>query len=490
MGVSFAADPTAVGFFTPTRFEADIYDCEVEGKIPSELNGTFYRACTDRQYPKLYQNDNILNADGAIDMFRFQNGHVDFKTRFVRTERFLEERKARKSLYGLYRNKYTSEPAVRAKSHNTANTTPVYHGGKLFMLKESEAPTVIDPHTLETRGSWNFGGKLNSVSFTAHPKIDAVTGEMIAFGYEAAGDNSKDIAIYWINPKGEITRSVRVFTPYVSEMHDWAVSDKHLLIPTTGMVTSEAWVKAGNPYWGFDPRIPVFVGIMPRDGDAKDMRWFKVPPRHAMIHTTNAVTEGNKVHLYGPVTKHPYLGLFPTVDGSPANPADSGNNLRRWTFDLSKREDNAFSEEILYDMAGTSFSRVDDRYMTHPFQRSYWSYTDPARPFDEARGGNLRGRVVNCYACVDHARGGMKTFFAGETHSLEEPQFVPRRRDSPEGDGFLIGVARNFAGMYSEVVIADAMRPEEGALARVKLPFRLHGQVHGWWVSHAELPFA
>ena len=35
--------------------------------------------------------------------------------------------------------------------------------------------------------------------------------------------------------------------------------------------------------------------------------------------------------------------------------------------------------------------------------------------------------------------------------------------------------------MRSELVIADAMRLEDGPVARVKLPFRLHTQVHGWW---------
>jgi carotenoid cleavage dioxygenase-like enzyme len=43
--------------------------------------------------------------------------------------------------------------------------------------------------------------------------------------------------------------------------------------------------------------------------------------------------------------------------------------------------------------------------------------------------------------------------------------------------------------MRSELVIADARRLEEGAIARVRMLFRLHTQVHGWWVSAADLPF-
>ena len=41
----------------------------------------------------------------------------------------------------------------------------------------------------------------------------------------------------------------------------------------------------------------------------------------------------------------------------------------------------------------------------------------------------------------------------------------------------------------SELVIADAHHLADGPVARVKLPFRLHMQVHGWWVPSEVLPF-
>jgi carotenoid cleavage dioxygenase len=97
-------------------------------------------------------------------------------------------------------------------------------------------------------------------------------------------------------------------------------------------------------------------------------------------------------------------------------------------------------------------------------------------------------RVANAWYRFDHRSGRHDRFIAGTTHGLSEPQFVPRSADAPEGDGFLVGVANDFSTMRSELVIVDAQRLEDGALARVKLPFRLHTQVHGWWVSAADLP--
>ena len=43
--------------------------------------------------------------------------------------------------------------------------------------------------------------------------------------------------------------------------------------------------------------------------------------------------------------------------------------------------------------------------------------------------------------------------------------------------------------MKSELVILDAQHLGDGPIGRVKLPFRLHMQVHGCWVSSGELPF-
>jgi carotenoid cleavage dioxygenase len=77
--------PKFRGFFAPSRIEADVWDLEVEGRIPPELNGAFYRAAADTQYPPRFPNDVYINGDGMIHMVRFENGHADLKTKYVRT---------------------------------------------------------------------------------------------------------------------------------------------------------------------------------------------------------------------------------------------------------------------------------------------------------------------------------------------------------------------------------------------------------------------
>ena len=72
---------------------------------------------------------------------------------------------------------------------------------------------------------------------------------------------------------------------------------------------------------------------------------------------------------------------------------------------------------------------------------------------------------------------------------LQEVCFLPRSDAAAEGDGYIVGVASNYEDMVSELVIADAMRMEEGVVARVRLPFRLRSGTHGQWMPSSQLPF-
>ena len=55
-------------------------------------------------------------------MFRIQNGHVDYLSRWVKNERWKAQHKARKSLYGVYRNPYTDDPSACAASSAARRT--------------------------------------------------------------------------------------------------------------------------------------------------------------------------------------------------------------------------------------------------------------------------------------------------------------------------------------------------------------------------------
>jgi carotenoid cleavage dioxygenase len=268
-------------------------------------------------------------------------------------------------------------------------------------------------------------------------------------------------------------------------IHDCAVTHRHVLIPFGGYVTSAERLEQGKIHWGWDDTKPSVIGVIPRGGQAQDMRWFKGPLR-CMMHTFNAYDDGNKIVLYAPFWDGNFFPFFPPVDGSPWNPAKARAFIRKITLDLGSSSDT-WKEEILWPQQVVDLGKVDPRTMTLQSRYLYTSYSDPAKPFDSARAGaDAHARVVNCYGRFDVATQKVDTYFAGRTHSLQECTFVPR--GTSEGEGYLIGVASNFAEDRSELVIADAQHLADGDIARVILPFRISSQVHGVWADAHELP--
>ena len=487
----FTQNTVTSGYFAPERFEGDVYDCDVIGKIPTDIDGAFVRVGGAWLYPPMHKDDSPFHQDGYVSSFRFKDGTVDYKGRWIHTEHYRNNRKAKRQLYGYYRNPFTDDPSVRdpqrPNRRTVSNTAPLAHAGKLFATKEDGLPTQLNPRTLETLGPYDFHGAWKSQSFTAHSKIDPVSGEMISFGYEATGLCSDDLFVYFIDRHGKVRREVRIKVPYVSMVHDIAITQRHIVIPVYGYVTSLDRLKEGRIHWGWDATKPSYVGILPRDGDARDVRWFKGPER-ATVHTFNARTEGNKVIVEAPIFDSNPFPFFPNVDGTPWNPQKGRATIRRQTFDLDSRSDS-FTEEVLFATPVVDLARIDTRYLSLPTRYGYLHYADASRPLDEARTGLTRGRAANCYGRFDFATGKIDSYFAGPTHTLQECCFVPRGKQGAEGDGYLIGVANNVAEARAELIIADAQNLAAGDIARVILPFRSNVQVHGIWVDGADMGF-
>lgn len=126
---------------------------------------------------------------------------------------------------GKYRNRYTDAVAFQVRS--TANTNIVYWRGKLLALKEDSPPYAMDPETLETIGLCDFEGQLPSLTFTAHPKFDPESREMVCFGYEARGDGTNDVCYYTFGADGKLIETVWLVAPVCGMIHDFAVTKNY-----------------------------------------------------------------------------------------------------------------------------------------------------------------------------------------------------------------------------------------------------------------------
>ena len=476
-GTRFPALPIYSGFDRPGRIEADIFELEVEGALPIDLEGTFYRVAPEPQFPPLLGDDIVINGDGLVGLFRFANGHVDFRSRYVRTEKFTLERSARRALFGAYRNPYTDDVSVRGLNRGTANTNIVWHGGNLLALKEDSLPVKVDPHTLGTRGAWDCNGALTSRTFTAHPKIDPVTGELFGFGYAAKGETTRDIAFYVADAHGRIAREEWFEAPYAAEIHDFAVTREHVLIAVLPTTTSLERLKAGGPHWLWDPTCNSKVGIFPRAGGASDIRWFEGPPRW-LFHFFNAYTDGTRVIADACVSEaQTFPFMYPDTLGRLFDSSKAIPRITRWEFDVTGPDD-AFEERTLWSNY-CEFPRIDDRVAMSPHRHGFVIAHDPSRDFT---GGGLFGPAFNTIVCYDFESGRATTFPLDSKTTAQEPVFVPRHAGAPEADGYLLVLVNCFETMLNDLLVFDTRAIDSGPIARVKLPLRLRNGVHGNWV--------
>jgi carotenoid cleavage dioxygenase len=461
------------GWGAPLRVESDLRDLEVvQGEVPRDLSGTLYRCGPDRQYPPMHKDDVFIDGEGMAHMFRFKDGHVDYRSRWVRNERFLLQEQARRSLFGRYRNRYTNDPSVAGKSMGTANTNIVWHGRRLLVLKEDSLPIEVDPDTLETRAEWRYQGAVEAVSLTAHPKLDLHRNELLMFSYQARGDCTTDFAYYLADESGRIVHSSWFTMPYPGMVHDFAVTDTHVIVPFFPLITDMDVLRKGGPFYQWHPELQSHYAVLPRRGPG-EVRWFHGPAVSAG-HMMNAYNEGSSLHLDLCLYQGSCFEFFPSHDGSPFQPVPP--QLTRLTFDLSGQHDGF--EMRLLAQTPCEMPKVDDRYLGKPYRYGFGICRPP---------GAIAGEIgFGAIGRFDHQLGELVTWTPGERSGVQEPNFVVRP-GAQEAEGYLLVIVNRFAENRSDLAILNAGRLQDGPLALLRLPVRVRSTFHGMWVPEEAL---
>ncbi|MEK7832030.1 MAG: carotenoid oxygenase family protein, partial [Acidobacteriota bacterium] len=335
------------------------------------------------------------------------------------------------------------------------------------------------------KGSWDFHGKLTSKTFTAHPKIDPNTGELVCFGYAAKGEATPDIAYYVVDKAGAIVHETWIQAPYSGMVHDFAVTKDYVVFPIVPITSDLERLKRGAPHFMWDSRKDVYLGVLPRRGTAKDLRWFRGACRYS-THLFNGFNDGAKIYIDTPVAKGNVFPFFPDITGAPFDLPKSAPHISRWAIDMNSGGESF--EETTFDTNITEFPRIDDRYHTQPHRHGYVSLNDLQKPWTTTWGPPQPFMYFNTMAHFDFAEQKLAKWYIGQGSDLEEVQFIPRAQNAPEGDGWLIALVNRHYEVRTELVVLDATRVADGPVATVYLPFRLRSGLHGTWVPSWQLP--
>jgi all-trans-8'-apo-beta-carotenal 15,15'-oxygenase len=213
----------------------------VAGEIPTGIDGVLFRNGPGRFERGTTRYAHPFDGDGHCVRLDIGPQGVQLTNRFVRTQEYLaEERSGRMRYRAFGTNLPGGLPAnlLRMRIKNAANTSVIWHGGRLLALWEGGPPHRLDPHSLATLGPESFDGRLHNqaagplgwlarrlaplLPFSAHPCLDADTGELINFGLVFGRPNR--LMLYRVDRWGRMAEPESYDLPRFSFVHDFAVT--------------------------------------------------------------------------------------------------------------------------------------------------------------------------------------------------------------------------------------------------------------------------
>ena len=427
----------------PVTEELSLTELKVTGSIPEELDGRYVRNGAN---PISGTSAHPFLGDGMIHAIRLRDGKAEwYRNRYVQTP-FVTDT----SLNNL-------DPTVMMKMESSkANTHVVGHAGKILALEEGHFPYSLDGE-MNTIGPTDFAGALKG-SFTAHPKICPVTGEMLAFGYSLFEPHLRYLRV---SASGKLVQTENITVGGPTMMHDFNVTENYVVFMDLPAVFDMQLAMSGDMPIRWDDDYPARLGVMPRTGSNQDVNWFEINPCY-IFHPMNAYEEKNRIVL--DVARYDHIWRDSTMDfPSPM--------LWRITIDT---ESGKVSEEQIDDMPA-EFPRVADSMVGLKHRYGYMvSLSDNDDPDDVL---NTSSSILK-YDCQSGRRNEIDL---GAGCIGGEPVFVPSSNSETEDDGYLFTYVFDANIDASRFVIMDAATMDKTPIASIELP-RIPNGFHGSWI--------
>lgn len=456
-------NPYLDGNFAPVKTEITVSNLQVLGELPADLCGLFVRNGPNPQFPPR-GHYHWFDGDGMLHGVHLGNGIAQYYNRYVQTQGWKLEHEAGSAIWtGLFSPPQLDNPYGPVK--NTANTALVWHSGRLLALWEGGQPHEIKVPGLETVGSYTYGNQLKT-AFTAHPKVDAVTGEMMFFSYSLAQPPYLRYSV--VSAQGELLQTVPIDLPVGVMMHDFAITEHYTLFMDLPLTFRPERMQRGEPAFLFESDRPSRFGLLPRHGDNSSIRWFEAPACY-IFHTLNAYEDGEEVVL---VACH----MNGTTVLNASNTANKSNSdipqLHRWRFNLST---GAVVEERLDDIP-SEFPRVNEQRLG---RLTRYGYT--------ARRATGSMPLFDGFIKYDLFTGSSQTHEFGRGRYGGEGVFVPRPGATAEDDGWLLTFVYDELEERSDLVVVMAQDMTAEPVARIMIPTRIPYGFHGTWITQAQI---
>jgi len=458
--------PMLTGNFAPISEELVLDDLAVEGEIPGNLNGVYLRNGPNQHF----EPEGIYHAfdgDGMLHAAQFDRGKLTYRNKWVRTDAWLAEERAGKCLYSGIMSTHKGRPDLPLK--DSANTDVIGHAGHAVACWYlAGVPYHVDPITLETigRGDYIFGpGK----GFSAHPKVDEVTGELMFFDYY----HSRPHMSYGVvDASGKATHQVLIELPGSRLPHDMAITENYSILHDLPLYNDPEAYLAGRHKIRFDASLPARFGVIPRYGASETIRWFEFSPCF-LYHVVNAWEEGDEVVMVA-------CRYMPAM--TPGNAIDEHRTARQiatlvmdarlWRYRMNVKTGET-KEECLDPDLNVEFPGYDAARTGRKSQFGYLVDHDPKilrwtgiRKYNTDTGENVGAWSDDHDSCW-----------------YSEPWFAPADDQRSEDHGYVVTFVWNDSTREQQLQVFDALDLGQGPIARVRLPQRVPPGFHACFMK-------
>ena len=425
------SNPYLEGNFAPVREIVSADRLKVTGVIPKELTGLYVRNGPNPMGSPNAKKYHWFQGTGMLHGIRIEEGKaLWYKNRLVQSGGF------------------------------TSNTHIISHANKIYAVNEAGGRPVEIDTKLDSKDSQPFQGTLRT-GFSAHPKLDLITGELHAMCYDYASDMD-NVHHVVVAGDGRVKSTRAIPLPSRSMLHECAITENYVLILDLSILFS--FYKLGRGYFPFswNDEHQARIGLLDRHGSSSDVKWFDIDPCY-IFHTVNAHedAQGNVVldamryqRLFdddwnGPFGEHPAL-------------------LTRWSLNVSR----GTAEEQQLDDIPTEFPRI------HPDLAGQFNRYGYCLGVGAAKNPDF-GRIIK----YDLANGSSEVVELGVEKMAAEPVFIPTENQESEDEGYLVTYVYDKTVDKSELVIFNAQDLKSGPIAKIGLPQRVPFGFHGSWIE-------
>ncbi|GJV52449.1 9-cis-epoxycarotenoid dioxygenase NCED6, chloroplastic [Tanacetum coccineum] len=351
-----------------------------------------------------------------------------------------------------------------------ANAGLVYFSGRLLAVSEYDLPYCVKIKSdgdLVTRGQFDYDGQVKC-PLIAHPKVDPVRGELFSLSYDVV--KKPYLKVFSFEKNGHKSREVAISLDQPTMIHDFAITQSHVIIPDHQVVFKLSEMVRGKSPVVLDPNKVSRYGVLSKSAiDGSSIQWIDVSDCFC-FHLWNAWEEddieGDKIIVV--------IGSCMTLPDAIFNENEDENDpLRSELTEIRLNMTTGMSTRLVI-VSGINLDAgtINKKLLGC---KTRYVYLAIAEPWPKCSG----------MAKVDLVTGHVTKFYYGNDRFGGEPCFVPVGNGEKEDEGYIMGYARDEDKDKSELVIVDALSMKQTSV--VKLPSRVPYGFHGTFVSSTDL---